>query len=163
MGLGRVGRGEWVFGVSALLLFGLMFPGWYGAELTNGSSSLLSYVQVWAPGKSGWESLGWIAVVLLATVVVALSSLWLRLMSTVRRPHGGLNAAVAILGLVSAALILFRIVDPPVLYGTTSLTQESVVELPPFLALAAAVGIATGGVMASREEAGFAAAAAHSE
>jgi hypothetical protein len=59
---------------------------------------------------------------------------------------------VAILGIVSVLLILFRIVDPPN-FGSEGIQQfEGTAQLPMFLALAAAAGIAFGGCLAMREE-----------
>jgi hypothetical protein len=66
---------------------------------------------------------------------------------------------VAVLGIVSVLLILFRIVDPPN-FGSEENTQlegvvfqfEGTVQLPMFLALAAAAGIALGGCLAMRGE-----------
>jgi hypothetical protein len=63
---------------------------------------------------------------------------------------------VALLGIVSALLILLRIFDPPnfgseeTLFGTV--TYEGTVQFPIFLALLAAAGIAFGGGWAMREE-----------
>jgi hypothetical protein len=58
------------------------------------------------------------------------------------------------LGLISALLIVFRIVNPPVFYTEPTITYEGAVQTPIFLALAAAAGIAFGGCLATRE-AGF--------
>jgi hypothetical protein len=63
---------------------------------------------------------------------------------------------VAVLGIVSVLLILFRILDPPnfgsfrEIWGTV--TIEGTVQFPIFLALLAAAGIACGGCLAMREE-----------
>ncbi len=71
------------------------------------------------------------------------------------------DAAVAILGIVSTLLILFRIVDPPSFGSARNHASDAVSEPTRskarthsaiFLALAAAAGIALGGGLAVREE-----------
>jgi hypothetical protein len=59
-----------------------------------------------------------------------------------------------VLGVASLLLILFRIVDPPVFYVEPTLTYEGAAQLPIFLPLAAAAGVAFGGFWAMREESG---------
>lgn len=59
---------------------------------------------------------------------------------------------VTILGIVSVVLILFRIVDPPVFSVEPTITTEGTAQVPIFLALFAAAGIACGGRLAMREE-----------
>lgn len=86
------------------------------------------------------------------TIVVAFAAAWLRFVSLDRRPHVGLNAAVTSLGTLSVLLILFRIVDPPAFYPESTLAAESTVQLPMYLALAAAVGVAGGGLLALGEK-----------
>lgn len=149
MGLRKLDRGERTFGASAILLFGLLFFHWFAVDLTNGDSDLLVFVRAWVPDKSGWEALGSSGVVLLLTVTVALAAVWLRLAIPRRPPHAGLDAAVAVLGVVSAGLILFRIVDAPTFYPHSTLVSESTAQPPMFLALGAAAGIALGGLLAS--------------
>jgi hypothetical protein len=151
VGLGRLNNGERISSVSAILLFVLMFFHWFGVKAIN-TSNLLFAIQSVEPGKSAWEALEYIPIVLLITIIATLAVAALRLTNAVRRTPIPVNALVAILGLVSALLILFRIVEPPIFYTEPTITIEGAVQLPIFLALAAAAGIAFGGCLAIREE-----------
>lgn len=151
MDLDRLNNGERIAGISAILLFVFMFFHWFGVKLTN-TSNLLFAIQSIEPGKSAWEALDYIPIVLLITIIAALAVAALRLTNAVHRPLIQVNAVVAILGLVSALLILFRIVDPPIFYTEATTTSEGTVQFPIFLALLAAAGIAFGGFRAMQEE-----------
>lgn len=126
-----------------------MFFHWYGVEAIN-TSNLLFAIQSVVPGKSAWDALEYIPIVLVVTIFAALAAPALRLTSAGWKPFVQVNAMVAILGLVSATAILFRIVQPPTVYVEPTITWEGTVQLPIFLALGAAAGIAVGGCVAMR-------------
>ena len=151
MRLGRLNFGEEIAAVSAVLLFVSMFFHWFGVEAHN-TSNLLILIKSVEPGKSAWEALDYIPIVLLTTIVITLAATTLRLAGAVRNPSFLANVAVPILGLVSTLLILFRIVDPPVFSVEPTVTIEGVVQWPIFLALAAAAGIAYGGCLTAQEQ-----------
>lgn len=151
MELNRLNNGERISGVSAILLFVLMFFHWFGVKLSN-TSNLLFAIRSVLPEKSAWEALDYIPIVLVITVIAALILVALRLTNTVRKPPALVYAVVAILGIVSSSLILFRILSPPVFYTEPTITSDGVVQFPIFLALAAAVGIAFGGCLAMWED-----------
>lgn len=151
VGLGRLSNGERISSVSAILLFVFMFFHWFGVKLSN-TSNLLFDVRGGGPGKSAWEALEYIPIVLVITIVVTLAVAALRLTNTVHRPPIPVDAVVAILGIVSVLLILFRIVDPPIFEVEPTITSEGTVQFPIFLALLAAAGMAFGGCLAMREE-----------
>lgn len=144
-------NGARIAGVSATLLFMLMFFHWYGVKLTN-TSNLLFAIQGGGPGKSAWEALDYIPVVLVATIIAALAVAALRATSAACSSRSPANAIVAILGFVSVLLILLRILDPPVFYTEPTITSEGAVQFPAFLGLVAAGGIALGGCMAIWQE-----------
>lgn len=149
MGLGRLRSGEKLAGISAILLFAFMFFHWFG-------SKNLGDLQLFSVGRNAWEALDYIPIVLMITIVATLAVAALRLTNAVRRTPIPVNAVVAILGLVSMLLIIYRIIDPPnfgsfrEIWGTV--TIEGTVQFPIFLALLAAAGIAFGGCLAMREE-----------
>jgi amino acid transporter len=64
-------------------------------------------------GRSAWEALDYIPIILVVAIIAALGVVALRLTDTTYKPAIPANAVVAILGTVSALLILFWIVDPP--------------------------------------------------
>lgn len=151
MSLDRLSNGEKISGVSAVLLFVFMFFHWFGVEATN-NTGLLFAVQGGGPGKSAWEALDFIPIILLITIIATLAVAALRLTNAVHRPPFPVNAVIAILGVVSMLLILLRILDPPT-FGTEGLiTFEGTAQLPIFLALLAAAGVAFGGCLAMWEE-----------
>ena len=82
------------------------------------------------------------------TIIVSLAVAVLRLTGAVHRLPVSVNGLVAVLGFASMALILFRIIDPPIFYVVSTITDEGAVRLPMFLALLAAAGIAFGGCLA---------------
>jgi predicted membrane channel-forming protein YqfA (hemolysin III family) len=148
---GRLSNGEKIASVAAILLFVFMFFHWYGVKAVN-TSNLLFAVQAGGPGKSAWEALDYIPIVLLIAAIATLAVAAMRLANAVKKPLVPLNTVVAILGIVSVLLVLFRIADPPVFYTEPTITVEGAAQLPAFLALFAAAGIACGGLLAIREE-----------
>jgi hypothetical protein len=148
---GGLGNGERIAGISAILLFVFTFFHWYGVKAVN-TSNLLFAIQSTEAGKNAWEALDYTPIILLITIVATLAMVALHLTNAVHGPHIPINAVVAILGIVSVVLILFRIVDPPVFSVERTITMEGAVQLPIFLALFAAAGIACGGRLAMREE-----------
>ncbi len=145
--LDRLTYGEKIAGVSAILLFVFMFFDWFGMESSDDSFGLFSV------SRTAWEALDYIPIVLLIAIIVTLYEIGLRVVLKL----GALtNAMVAILGVISALMILYRIIYPPnfgslgTAWGT--ITYEGTVQLPIFLALAGACGIAYGGYRAMREE-----------
>jgi serpin B len=151
MDLAKVSTGERIAVASAILLFVLMFFDWFEVK-TVSTSNLLSYFQSFDPGRNAWEALDYIPIVLVAPVLATPTVAMLRAMGVVGRPAVAFDAAVALLGLGSALLILFRIIDPPVFSVGPTLMSEGVVQFPIFLALSAATGIFVGGCLAMREE-----------
>jgi magnesium-transporting ATPase (P-type) len=149
--LERLNKGERIAGISAILLFVFMFFHWFGVKAVN-TSNLLFDVRAGGPGKSAWEALEYIPIVLLIAIIAALAVAALRFTNIVHRPFIQINALVAMLGFVSVLLILFRIVDPPIFNVERTVTFEATIRLPIFLALLAAAGIAVGGYQAMREE-----------
>lgn len=146
---GRLGYGETIAAVSAIVLFVSMFLDWFDVVAHN-TSNLLFLVVSTEPAKNAWEALQYIPLALLATVVVTLAATTLRAAGVVPKPSLPTNLAVAILGVVSMLLILYRIIDPPVFRVEPTVTDEGEVEWPVFLALAAAAGIAWGGCVTAR-------------
>lgn len=150
MNLDRLGNGQRIASMSALLLFVFMFLDWFGTKGSDDSFGLFSV------SRSAWEALDYIPVVLLIAIVAVLAVAALILADAIGRASISANAAIAILGFFSASLILFRIIDPPT-FGSSGdpfwpVTLEGTVRAPMFLALLAAAGIAFGGCWALWKE-----------
>jgi hypothetical protein len=149
VGLGKLGSGEKIAGGSAIELFAFMFLDWFGFK-TSDSTFVLSGVR-----RSAWEALDYIPIVLVIAIIAALGLVALRHFASSSAVLISANAVVAILGIVSAGLIILRIINPPN-FGTIGgpffpATFEGTVQLPVFFALVAAGGIALGGFLGMRE------------
>jgi uncharacterized membrane protein len=151
--LGRLNRGEWLASISAVLLFVFMFFHWFGVKLINTSNLLFDIVAV-GGGKSAWEALDYIPTLLMIAILATLAQMAFCLADVfvVRRVR--INAIVAILGLASTVLILYRIIDPPTFSVEATIASEGTIQLPMFLALLAATGITCGGCLAMWEQGG---------
>jgi hypothetical protein len=137
----RLSLGEKIAGASAVLLFIFMFFDWFSVDVEGGLIS----VDV----GNAWDTLSVIPIILMLAIVAAVAVAVIRLTDAVFEPPVSMNAVVAILGALSALLILYRIVDPP---GTDVAGVDVGPALGIFLALIAAVGIAYGGYRAMQEE-----------
>jgi Protein of unknown function (DUF983) len=143
----KLGMGEKIAGVSAVLLFIFMFFDWFDVEVSGGGG----FGGAIGSG-SAWDALDNIPIFLLITIVAALAVAALRLTESSYEPPFPANAVVAVLGAISVLLILYRIVDTP---GGGSFPGGSVDVSPTFgifISLIAAAGIAYGGYRAMQEE-----------
>lgn len=145
----KLRKGERIAGFSAVLLFIVMFFDWFGSEV-SGSRGFAEAVP--GVGGSAWESLDWIRFVLALTIVVTLVGVSMRLRDAAYEPPVPMNVVVAILGGLSALLILFRIVVPPDFGDFGGIPVEATLEAGVFLGLLAACGVAYGGYRAMQEE-----------
>jgi heme A synthase len=129
MDLRRLRAGEWLAGVSGLVLLVALFLPWYGDD---------------AGSRTGWESLGALDVVL---AVVALSALAIPVVTALERvpavplAHQSLTTLV---GLLAVVLVLIRVLNMP--------DWAAEREWGLWVALAATLGIASGGLVAMRDE-----------
>lgn len=149
--MARVSKGERVAIVSAILLLVSMFFDWFKVKSVY-SSNLLGYFQSFEPGRNAWEALEYIPIALVATILATPTLVMVRAMGPVRKSAVALDALIALLGLGSALLILFRIISPPVFSSEPTVTREGVVQFPILLALLAAAMVAFGGYLSTREE-----------
>jgi hypothetical protein len=150
VGFDKLSNGERISGISAVLLFALMFFNWFGVELVN-SSNLLFAVSGGGPGKSAWDALEYIPIVLVITIVATLAMVAVRLSNAASEAFVLVNAPIAVLGFVSTVLILFRILHPPIFGIEGAITSQGTVQAPVFLALLAAAGITFGGCLSMRK------------
>jgi hypothetical protein len=151
--LGRLRTGEAIYLVAAVLLFILMFFTWYGTEYGGATpaGSELEFLTV-AKGGNAWQLLDWIPLFLMLAIAVAVGAALLRILGSKWKPAIPPGAAVCALGLLAAALILFRIISPPGRGAIEGFTPKANLEVAIFLALAAALGIAYGGWRAMADE-----------
>jgi hypothetical protein len=149
MDVDKLNTGEKIAGVSAVLLFIFMFFDWFGVEI-SGEGGSVSFGS--GAGGSAWDALDFIPIILVVTVAIALVNVVLRLSDSDYEPPVSMNVAVAVLGGLSALLVLYRIVFPPDFGSFGGVSVEGTVEFGIFLGLVAAIGIAFGGYRAMQEE-----------
>jgi hypothetical protein len=129
MDLRRLRVGEWIAGISGLVLLASLFLPWYSGE---------------AGSRTGWQSLGALDLVL---AVVALAALAIPVVTAVHRvpavplAHESLTALVGILTLV---LVGVRVLNMP----DWAVEREWGL----WVALAATLGVVVGGLTAMRDE-----------
>jgi hypothetical protein len=147
MDIDKLGLGEKIASVSAVLLFIFMFFDWFEVEVSGGGAGSGTL-----GSGSAWDALDNIPIFLLITIVATLAVALLRLTEADYEPPFPANAVVAVLGAISVLLVLYRIIDTP---GGGSFGGFSVDVSPTFgifISLIAAAGIAYGGYRAMQEE-----------
>jgi uncharacterized membrane protein YhaH (DUF805 family) len=145
MDVDKLSTGEKIAGVSAILLFIFMFFDWFSASIDG--NGLFDSVSI---GGNAWDTLDFIPIVLVVTILAALGVAALRLTDSDFEPPVSANAVVAVLGGLSFLLILYRIIDAP---GDSDVAGVSVdPALGIFLSLIAAAGIAYGAYRAMQDE-----------
>jgi uncharacterized membrane protein YhaH (DUF805 family) len=138
----RLSTGEKIAGVSAILLFIFTFFDWFKVSASN------EFVSV-SVGGSAWDALDVIPIILLIAIVAAIGVAVVRLTDADFEPSISMNSVVAILGIISVLLILYRIISPPS-SDFSGISVDPAVGI--FLGLIAAAGIAFGGYKAMQEE-----------
>lgn len=142
MDVDRLSTGEKIAGVSAILLFIFMFFDWFTVSASNGFFTA-------SAGGNAWDVLDVIPIILLIAIIAAIGVAVVRLTEFAFEPAISMNAVVAILGIISVLLILYRIISPPD-SGFSGISVDPAVGI--FLGLVAAAGIAYGGYRAMQEE-----------
>jgi hypothetical protein len=129
MDLRRLRGGEWIAGISGLVLLVALFLPWYSDDVGS---------------RTGWESLGALDIVL---ALVALSALAIPAVTALQRvpavplAHQSLTALVGLLGVV---LVLIRVLNLP--------DWAAEREWGLWVALGSTLGIFIGGMRAMRDE-----------
>ncbi len=143
MDVDRVGRGERIAAISAIVLFLLMIlVDWFGApgDVADVAEAFGADIDT---GANAFQAFDLIDLVLLLTVIAAVGVAVIAAnASDINLPVAG-SAIVAALGILSVVLILYRIIDPP---------SGADRELGVFLGLIAAGGVAYGGWVGMEEE-----------
>jgi hypothetical protein len=136
MDINRLTQGEKIAGVAAIVLFISMFFAWFGFDTPGNELGISASFSL-----NAWESFDFIDLVLFVTALAAVGTAVAKASDAV--VDFPLNAVVAVLGALSALLVLYRIIDPP-----GGLDREWGV----FLGLILAGLVAYGGYRAMQEE-----------
>ncbi|HJZ34996.1 MAG TPA: hypothetical protein VJ204_01890 [Solirubrobacterales bacterium] len=150
--LDRLRSGEAISLVAAIGLFILMFFDWFGIGVHG--SVATGELNLFDRGQNAWEALEVIPLFLMLAIVVAVGATLLRLSGSEWKPAIPPAAAVFVLGLLASLLILIRMISPPEI-GPAALQGfafDTTLDLPIFVALVAALGIAYGGWRAMGQE-----------
>ena len=129
MDLRRLRAGEWIAGLSGLVLLVALFLPWYGDD---------------AGTRTGWQSLGALDVVL---ALVALAALSIPVVTAIERVPAvplALQSLTALVGLLAVVLVLIRVLNMP--------DWATGREWGLWVALAATIAIVVGGLIAMRDE-----------
>ncbi|MQA73521.1 MAG: hypothetical protein GEU88_04085 [Solirubrobacterales bacterium] len=149
MDVGKLRTGELIAGVSAIVLFIVMFLPWYGIGGAAGEVLQQAQDLGFAPDvdttASAWQSFGFIDIVLFVTIIVAVAFAAATAMSQSVALPVAASAITAGLGILSTLLVLYRLIDPP---GEGDIGREFWL----YIGLLAAAGIAYGGWRAMQEE-----------
>lgn len=151
--LDRLRSGEAIALVAAIGLFVLMFFDWWEVGTGTESGTLVA-INLFDRGQDAWQALEVIPLFLMLAIVVAVGAALLRILGSDWRPAIPPGAAVFVLGLLAAILILIRMISPPELAPSALAGAEfpTSLQLPIFIALVAALGIAYGGWRAMGQE-----------
>jgi hypothetical protein len=147
MDLRRLRAGEWIAGVSGLALLAALFLPWYGGEAGSpppAGWTAYGPLEDGAASLTGWQSLGALDVVL---AVVALAALAIPVITAIQRvPAVALayESLTTLVGLLAIVLVLIRVMNMP-----DWATER---EWGLWVAVAATLGIVTGGLIAMRDE-----------
>ncbi len=141
MDTNRLGRGEMIAAVCAVVLLLVMFIfSWFGIGGDLGAIAAAADVDT---GANAWQSFGFIDIVLFITILVAIGLAVMKANAqSPNLPVAG-SALVAGLGILSLLLLLYRVIDTP---------YDADREIGIFLGLLLTAGIAYGGWEAMREE-----------
>jgi hypothetical protein len=113
MDTNRIGQGEMVAAIAALLLLIVMFIfSWFSLDASGQGDVFLSAADT-DTGFNAWESFGFIDIVLLVTILVAIGGALVTANATSVNTPVAVSAITAGLGILSFLLILFRIIDTP--------------------------------------------------
>jgi hypothetical protein len=151
--LTRLGRGERIIGVSAVLFFVvLFFFKWFGGSATSSLGSVNIGV-----GINGWHAFHVSRWVWLLTIVAALAAVVIAAGAVQVKSPVAPGAIVAGLGALSSLLILYRIVHHPHnsfngVVGNVHVSASEGIRAGIWLGLLAALGITYGGYEAMRSE-----------
>jgi hypothetical protein len=163
MDTSRIGQGQMIAAVAAIVLFIVMFLSWYsveglsdetqeqaeaaielaeeqGIEVPEGAQDAVDD----AGSISAWDAFDLIKIVMLLTIAAAIALAVMTAMGSAVNLPVAMSAIVAGLGILTTLLVLYRVIDPP----AEGLDRSYGV----FLGLIASAGIAYGGWRAMEEE-----------
>ena len=145
----RLGRGEQIAGICALLLFIIMFFSWFEIPGLDDAADL-GGVDVDA-GVNAWEAYDFTDLVLLVTIIVAVGGALATLMARDVALPVAASAITAGLGILSFIFVAFSIINTPS-EGAFGVDVDFDRSWGVFAGLLLTAGIAYGGYLSMQEE-----------
>ena len=148
MDVDRLGRGEQIAGICAVLLFLVMFFNWFklpGADEANAVGINID------TGLNAWQSYDFTDLIMLVTIVVAAGGAVATLMARDVALPVAASAITAGLGILSFVFVAFSILNTPS-FGGFGLDVDTDRSWGVFVGLLLTAGIAYGGWMSMQEE-----------
>jgi hypothetical protein len=143
MDFSKLRTGELVTGIAGVLLLIDMFLPWYGIGGAIGQFASAAGVDVDA---NAWDAFGFIDLVIFVTSLVAIGSVVLAASGRSVALPVAASVVVTVLAIVTALLILYRIINPP---GPNDVVD---VQIGAWLGLLLTVGVAGGGFLSMSDE-----------
>jgi hypothetical protein len=145
----RLRAGEWTAALGAAALLVTLFLPWFDVELpAPASGNLVTAVLVEGGGTSGWDTLGWLVLVLALAAVGCAA--WLVLANAIPRPVAQAVAASVLAATVGT--FAFLALALRVLVFQPGPNDFIVLRYGAYLGLLAALILAIGGWLASKDE-----------
>jgi hypothetical protein len=146
----RVRFGEMIAGISGFVLFISLFLEWYSI---SGSGPFASSQSA---GRTGWQALGFIDILLFIIAVIAVATAVLRAMNAIPRQLPAAPGFILLVaGGIATLLVLFRLISPGD-FGFPGLNDVPGVDISRsfgvFIAFLAAIGVTVGGWLTWNEE-----------
>jgi len=144
----RLRAGEWTAAVGAAALLVALFLPWFGVELSGPAGNLVNPVLADAGGTSGWNTLGWLVIVLALGAVGCAA--WLAIANATRRPVAQTVAASVLTA--TAGTFAFVVLALRALVFQPGPNELVVLRYGAWLGLLAALALALGGWWATKDE-----------
>ncbi len=130
--LSRLRTGEWLGGVSALVLLASLFLlNWYGSPAASTRTS-----------QTGWHTVSHLRWMILASVLAAVALMWFQASRPAPAIPVVLSVIVSVLGTLTVLWLIYRVI----------LSTPGTDLVGAYIGLAAGAGIAVGGYLSMRRE-----------
>ena len=146
--MSRLRAGEWTAAVGAAALLVALFLPWFGVELSGPAGNLVNPFLGEAGGTSGWNTLGWLVIVLALGAVGCAA--WLAIANATRRPVAQTVAASVLTA--TAGTFAFVVLALRALVFQPGPNDLVVLRYGAWLGLLAALILAIGGWWATKDE-----------
>jgi len=144
----RLRAGEWLAAAGAAALLVALFLPWFGIEVPGAAGNLVNPFLADLTGTSGWNTLGWVTIVLALAAIGCAA--WLAIANATGGPVA--QAVAASVLTATAGTLAFVVLALRVLVFQPGPNQFIVVRYGAWLGLLAALVLAVGGWWATKDE-----------